>query len=76
MSPLLLLILGIAIVVICILWLKIDPILALLFAAIVVSILTPEALLLQFAESKNMSESATQAFLNQSIGRRLATSFW
>ena len=75
MSPLLLLILGIAIVVICILWLKIDPILALLFAAIVVSILTPETLLLQFAESKDMSESATQAFLDQSIGRRLAASF-
>ena len=75
MSPLLLLILGIAIVVICILWLKVDPILALLFAAIVVSILTPETLLMQFAESKGMSESATQAFLDQSIGRRLATSF-
>jgi GntP family gluconate:H+ symporter len=75
MSPLLLLLLGIAIVVICILWLKIDAILALLFAAIVVSILTPDALLILFAESKGMSEAATNSFLQESIGRRLADSF-
>jgi len=75
MSPLLLLILGISIVVICILWLKIDPILALLFAAIVVSVLTPEALLVQFAESTGMSASATESFLDQSVGRKIANSF-
>ena len=61
--------------VICILWLKIDAILALLFAAIIVSILTPEGLLIQFADSKGMSAAETSAFLDQSIGRRIATAF-
>lgn len=70
-----LLILGIAVVVICILWLKIDAILALLFAAILVSVLTPEANLLQYAESKMMSAEATNTFINQSIGKRIAANF-
>ncbi|GJM28574.1 MAG: gluconate permease [Cyclobacteriaceae bacterium] len=75
MSPIVLLILGIAVVVICILWLKIDAILALLFAAILVSVLTPEANLLQYAESKMMSAEATNTFINQSIGKRIAANF-
>lgn len=75
MSPILLLLIGISVVVICILWLKIDAILALLFAAILVSVLTPEANLLDFAESKQFSESATETFIQQSVGKRLATNF-
>jgi len=75
MSPILLLLIGIAVVVICILWLKIDAILALLFAAILVSMLTPETNLLQYAESKQLSPAATQAFIDQSIGKKLAANF-
>jgi GntP family gluconate:H+ symporter len=67
--------LGIAVIVICILWLKIDAVLALLFAAILVSVLTPESNLIQFAESKGMSAGETTTFLNQSVGRRIATTF-
>jgi GntP family gluconate:H+ symporter len=55
--------------------LKIDAILALLFAAILVSVLTPDANLLQFAASKQMSPAAAEAFINQSIGNRIATNF-
>lgn len=75
MGPMLLLLLGISIVVICILWLKINPILALLFAAILVSVLTPEINLMQFAQSRGMSEAEATAFLDQTVGRKIADTF-
>jgi GntP family gluconate:H+ symporter len=75
MAPLLLLLLGVSVIVICILWLKLHPVLALLFAAILVSVFTPETNLLQFAQSKGMSTTETSSFVNQSVGKRIALSF-
>ena len=75
MDPLLLLLLGVSVIVICILWLKLHPELALLFAAILVSVFTPETNLLQFAQSKGMSATETTTFLDQSVGKKIASTF-
>lgn len=75
MDPLFLLLLGVSAIVICILWLKLHPVLALLFAAILVSVFTPETNLLQFAQSKGMSTTEASSFIAQSVGKRIATSF-
>ena len=61
--------------VIGILWLKLHPVLALLFAAILVSALTTDANLLQFAQSKGMSAAETDSLLSQSVGKRIAGTF-
>jgi GntP family gluconate:H+ symporter len=75
MDPLLLLLLGVSVIIICILWLKLHPVLALLFAAILVSVFTPETNLLQFAQSKGMSATETNTFLDQSVGKKIASTF-
>ncbi len=75
MDPLLLLLLGVSVIIIGILWLKLHPVLALLFAAILVSVFTPETNLLQFAQSKGMSSAETSSFVAQSVGKRIAWSF-
>ena len=74
-DPIILLFIGISVIIICILILKLHPVLALLFAAIVVGLITSEVNLEQFAQSKGMSALESSDFVNQPLGRRIATAF-
>ena len=59
MDPLILLFIGISAIIICILILKLHPVLALLFAAIIVGLITSDNNLEQFARSQGMTEGET-----------------
>jgi GntP family gluconate:H+ symporter len=75
MSPLLLLIIGLVVVLGGILALKLHPILALLSGALIVAMLTTTDLKIKYAADRGMSEKATETFLGQSIGERVALGF-
>lgn len=75
MDPLLLLLIGLLVIITCILVLKLHPVLALLFGAIAVGLLSAEENLLQFAHLKGMSEAETAAFLKQPVGKKIAAAF-
>ena len=75
MSPILLVVIGVAVVLGGILLVKLHPILALLLGALIVGLLTPDSLLESFAASKGLSPQQTQGLLNQSLGKRIALGF-
>ena len=75
MDPLILILIGLSVIILSILVLKLHPVLALLFAAIIVGVLTTEDHLLQFAQSKGMSETETETFIELPVGKRIATAF-
>ncbi len=75
MSPLLLLAIGIIIVIGGILLLKLHPVLALLTGALVVGGMTSYEALEHYAVAQGLSPEATEAFLHQSLGKRVAVSF-
>lgn len=75
LDPILILLVGIFIVVGGIIGLKLHPFLALIFAAIVVALLTPISSLQQFGLSKGMDSAAALAFSKKGIGERVATEF-
>ena len=75
MDPLILILIGLSIIIVSILVLKLHPVLALLFAAIVVGIITTEDHLMQFAQSKGMSDAEAQAFIEMPVGKRIAAAF-
>ncbi len=75
MDPIILILIGLSVVIGSILLLKLHPVLALLFAAIIVGILTTEGHLLQFAQSNGISAAEVSDFVNQSVGKRIATAF-
>ena len=75
MDPIIILLIGIAIVLIAIIGLRLHAFLALLLAALAVGLLTSSDALMQFAMSKGMSDSQALALVNQSLGKRLATAF-
>jgi len=57
MDPIILIFIGLAVIIGSILILKLHPVLALLFAAIIVGILTTGDHLVQYAQSKGMSNA-------------------
>ncbi len=75
LDPIFILLVGIFIVVGGIIGLKLHPFLALIFAAIVVALLTPISSLQQFGLSKGMDTAAALAFSKKGIGERIATEF-
>lgn len=75
MDPIILIFIGLAVIIGAILILKLHPVLALLFAAIIVGILTTGDHLTQYAQSKGMSAEEISAFINLSVGKRIATAF-
>ncbi len=75
LDPIFILLVGIFIVVGGIIGLKLHPFLALIFAAIVVALLTPISSLQQFGLSKGMDTAAVLAFSKKGIGERVATEF-
>ncbi|GEO19990.1 GntP family permease [Cyclobacterium qasimii] len=74
-DPLIILVIGMAIVVGGIIGGKLNPFIALILAALVVAWLTPTAAIVEFALSKGQSESAANALANTSIGERIAAAF-
>lgn len=75
MDPLILLAIGLAAVIGGILVLRLHPFLALLAAAMVVAVLTPETGLRKYAQAKEMSASETEKLVNQTVGSRVAVAF-
>jgi GntP family gluconate:H+ symporter len=75
MDPLLVLLIGIAIVLIGILGFRLHAFLTLILAALAVGLLTPQEALYQFAINAGMTESEAYALLSQSTGKRLAMAF-
>ncbi|MCK4853654.1 MAG: hypothetical protein KAT31_05320, partial [Bacteroidales bacterium] len=75
MDPIILLFIGLSVIIGSILILKLHPVLALLFAAIIVGIITSEDNLVQFAQLKGMSAAETSAFIDQPVGKRIADAF-
>jgi len=75
MDPLWILIAGMLVVVGGILTLRLHPFLALLLAAILVALITPDTHLESYAKEKRMSPEASAEFLKQSSGERIAKAF-
>ena len=75
MDPFLLLLIGLAVILVSILVFRLNPVLSLLFAAIVVGALTGSQHLIEYASLKEMSPGETERFLNLSVGRRIAGAF-
>ena len=75
MSPILLLLIGLIIVIGGILVVKLHPILALLLGAVAIGFLTTDTQLQLFAATKGLSQTQTDALLNQSLGQRIAIAF-
>lgn len=75
MDPIIILIAGIVIVVGGIIILKLHPFLALLLAALMVALLTPESLTYEFFMGKGMSSAEAMKLAQKSIGERIATEF-
>lgn len=75
MDPIILLAIGIFVIIVCILILKLHPVLALLFGAIIVGLITSENSLEQYAHLAGMSASESLAFVNQPLGKRIGVAF-
>lgn len=74
-DPILIMLIGMAIVVGGIIKFKLHPVLSLLLAAIVVAIMTPTASVEQFFIAKGGSEADALKLAHKSIGERIATEF-
>ncbi|MDH5605067.1 MAG: SLC13 family permease, partial [Cyclobacteriaceae bacterium] len=74
-DPVILILLGIALVVGCIIFLKMHPVLALLLATIVVGVLTGEENLKHYTRFAGMTTAESASFLEQSVGHRAAVAF-
>ncbi|MFY0654044.1 MAG: hypothetical protein JXQ96_18540 [Cyclobacteriaceae bacterium] len=75
MDPIILLVIGVAIVLIAILVFRLHAVIALLLAAITVGLLTPEENLVMFANLKGFSAGETNELIEKSIGVRIAQAF-
>ena len=75
MDPLWLMLIGMVVVVGGILVFRLHAFLALIFAAVIVSTLTPRSTLEQYATGKGMAATEAQSFAQQSVGQRVAAGF-
>jgi GntP family gluconate:H+ symporter len=75
MDPLLLLLVGMVMVIASIVWLKMNAFVALLAAAIVVSILTPAENIRRYALTQGATPAAADARATEALGAKLATKF-
>lgn len=75
MDPILILLVGVLVVVGGIIGLKLHPFLALLLAAVVVSILTPISYIENFYLAKGLTETEALKLAHKSIGERIGTEF-
>lgn len=75
MDPLLIVLAGIATVLVAIIVFRLHAVIALLLAALVTGILTPDHLIYDFAIGKGMSEGAAESMSQILLGKRLSTAF-
>ncbi|MEZ4828920.1 MAG: SLC13 family permease [Bacteroidia bacterium] len=75
MNALLVILVATAVVLFCIIRLKLHAVVSLLLAALVAALLTSPELLLNYALHSGMSEPAANAFSQASVGQRLANAF-
>lgn len=75
LDPILIVLAGIAVVLFAIIVLRLHAFVALLLAALVCGLLTPDSHIYDFAVSKGMSDAEAQAMSTQLIGKRLAAAF-
>jgi len=73
MDALVILAIGMAVVIGGILGFKLHPFLALILGAITVSLLTTDAHIQKYAESKGMSDKQTEALISETTGKKIAT---
>jgi gluconate:H+ symporter, GntP family len=75
MDSILIVIIGIAVVLFCIIVLRFHALISLLLAAFVTGILTSQSQLYEFAINAKMTDAAAKAFMLRPIGVRLANAF-
>ena len=75
MDPIVIILIGTAVVLFCIIVLKLHAVISLLFAALVTGLLTSPDLILNYAIHSGLSDLETQSLSNLGIGRRLAQAF-
>ncbi|MFY0652830.1 MAG: GntP family permease [Cyclobacteriaceae bacterium] len=75
MDPLLIILIGAATVLFCIIVLKLHAVISLLMAALVTGLLTSPQLIFEYAIHSGMSDEQAVALSNVSLGKRLATAF-
>ena len=75
MNAILIILIGAAVVLFCIIRLKLHAAISLMLAALVTALLTSPELLLAYAQQSGMTEAEAQAFSAIPIGKRLATAF-
>ena len=75
MDPLIILIAGMVVVIGGILFVKLHPFLALVLAALTVSLLTSESNIRKYAQTKQLSEKATLDLVEKSTGKKVAEGF-
>lgn len=75
MNPVFIILVGTAVVLLCIIRFRLHAALSLLIAAVVTAILTGPEHLQTFAEFKSFNAVQTKDFLSQSVGKRLSNAF-
>ena len=75
MNAILIILIGAAVVLFCIIRLKLHAAISLMLAALVTALLTSPELLLAYAQQSGMTEAEAHAFSEIPIGKRLATAF-
>ncbi len=75
MDPVLIIIIGAAVVLTSIIVLKLHPVISLLLAGLVTALLTSPDQIAMFAAQKGMSDSAAQNLIDMPLGKRLAAAF-
>lgn len=75
MDPIIVVLLGIALVLFCIIALRLNAVIALLLAAVVTGLMTAKGHIYNFAVNKGMSPEKAEALASQALGERLADAF-
>ena len=75
MDPIIIVLLGIGLVLFCIIALRLNAVVALLFAAIITSLLTAKEHIYNYATNKGLSPEKAEALANQALGERIAEAF-
>ena len=75
MDPIVIILIGTAVVLFCIIVLKLHAVISLLFAALVTGLITSPELIMNYAVHSGMSDLDANSISNMGIGKRLATAF-
>ena len=75
MDPIVILLIGIAVILISIIVLKLHPFISLLLSAIIVALLTPESNLIAYFITKGLASEEAIKMSHKAVGERIATEF-